>query len=177
MDLAIHHTAFAQFHSRPEAEDCIRKLRHQGYDISSLTLIGKGYFSQQRVLGYQGALDRMRTRGLRWAANGGVWGLFFAISYLLLEGYRVVEVFPWLVLYLTACWAFIFGVVGALWGALSTIGLGPKLPLRFSTSFKASTYLVVATGNEQQIDQFRELLDLHLPKDVPEKDAAESVEL
>ena len=177
MSIDFHHTAVAQFADKEQAEDCIRKLDHEGFDIRQLTLIGKGFYSQQHVLGFYGVLYRARNRGLRWAVNGGIWGLLFATSYLLLEGYTVLKVFPWLVLYLAACWSFVFGMVGFLWGGFSGIRLRSRQPLRYSTRFRAATYLLIAKGDEPQIDRFRELLDLHLPRDLYEKDTNEPVEV
>ena len=58
-------SVIATFSTHTLAEDAVKHLADAGFDMKLLSIIGKGYHSEENVVGYYNAGDRM----LYWA-NG-----------------------------------------------------------------------------------------------------------
>jgi hypothetical protein len=67
----------AIFTDHQRAEAAIKKLAQNGFEMKKLSVIGKGYHSEEKVVGFYNVGDRVRFWGLRGAFWGGLWGLFF----------------------------------------------------------------------------------------------------
>ena len=61
-----------------EAEEAIRSLAKSGFDLKKLSLVGKGYHSEEHPVGFYTAGDRVKSWGGVGAFWGGIWGLMFA---------------------------------------------------------------------------------------------------
>ena len=69
-----NHAVFADHN---EAEAAIRKLAVAGLDMKHFSIIGKGYHSEEKVIGFYNTGDRVKFWGQNGAMWGGLWGLFF----------------------------------------------------------------------------------------------------
>ena len=58
------------FNTHVEAEEAIRSLSKSGFDVKKLSLVGKGYHSEEHPLGFYTAGDRIKT----WGGMGAFWG-------------------------------------------------------------------------------------------------------
>jgi hypothetical protein len=109
----------AIYNTHTEAERAIIELQRSGFDIKKLSIVGKEYHSEEHVVGYYNAGDRMRYWGEMGAFWGGIWGMLFGAAFFAIPGFGPVLMAGPLV-----AW-----VIGALEGAivvggLSTIGAG-----------------------------------------------------
>jgi hypothetical protein len=75
-------TVVAIFADHQGAETAVKKLAEGGIDVKHLSLIGKGYHSDEKVVGFYNAGDRIKFWGERGAFWGGLWGWFFGTSLL-----------------------------------------------------------------------------------------------
>jgi hypothetical protein len=75
-------TVIAVFADHPAAEMAIKKLAAEGFDMKALSVVGKGYHSDEKITGFYNAGDRIKLWGTRGAFWGGLWGLFLAVSSL-----------------------------------------------------------------------------------------------
>ncbi|MET3119617.1 hypothetical protein AAKU64_003858, partial [Undibacterium sp. GrIS 1.8] len=66
------------FNSHIEAEEAIQTLSKAGFDMKNLSLIGKGYHSEEHPLGFYTLGDRVKTWGGNGAFWGAIWGLLLA---------------------------------------------------------------------------------------------------
>ena len=63
----------AVFDSHDGAEAAVRTLQKDGFDLKKLSIVGKDYHTEERVVGYYNAGDRM----LYWGGQGAIWGGFW----------------------------------------------------------------------------------------------------
>jgi hypothetical protein len=66
------------FNTHAEAEEAIQLLSRSGVDVKTLSLVGKGYHSEEHPIGFYTAGDRIRSWGGTGAFWGGIWGLLLA---------------------------------------------------------------------------------------------------
>ena len=109
----------AIYPSHTAAEAAIKELQQSGFDMKKLSIIGRDEHTDEHVVGYYNAGDRMKYWGKLGAFWGGFWGLLFGSGFFLIPG-----IGPWLV-----AGPRVSGIVGALEGAgvvggLSAIGAG-----------------------------------------------------
>jgi len=66
------------YNTHTEAETAIKELQRAGFDMKKLSIMGKDYHTEEHVIGYYNAGDRMKFWGKLGAFWGGFWGLLLA---------------------------------------------------------------------------------------------------
>ncbi|NOT39535.1 MAG: DUF1269 domain-containing protein, partial [Alphaproteobacteria bacterium] len=66
----------AVFADHRGAESAIRKLAEGGLEIKHFSIVGKGYHSEEKVVGFYNTGDSVKFWGTNGAMWGGLWGLF-----------------------------------------------------------------------------------------------------
>ena len=61
--------------SHSDAEAAVKELKKSGFDIRKISILGKEYHTEEQVVGYYNAGDRMKYWGKMGAFWGGLWGL------------------------------------------------------------------------------------------------------
>ena len=56
------------------AENAVKSLTEAGFDMKNLSVVGKGYHSEEKVVGFYNMGDRVKFWGSRGAFWGGFWG-------------------------------------------------------------------------------------------------------
>ena len=72
----------AVFESHDQAENAIRELQKDGFDMKKLSIVGKDFHTEEHVVGYYTTGDRMLYWGKLGAFWGGFWGLLGAAVWL-----------------------------------------------------------------------------------------------
>src|SRR5271163_5004975 len=67
----------AVFADHQGAEEAVKKLAAAGFEMKNLSVVGKGYHTDEKVVGFYSIGDRIKFWGGRGAFWGGLWGLFF----------------------------------------------------------------------------------------------------
>src|ERR1700691_783744 len=80
--MAMNEAVIAVFADHQSAEAAVKRLAAAGFEIKSLSLVGKGYHTDEKVTGFFNMGDRVKFWGTRGAAWGGLWGLFFGGLFL-----------------------------------------------------------------------------------------------
>ena len=75
-------TVIAVFDAHSGAEAAIKNLTSGGFTMKQLSVIGKGYHTEENVIGFYHTGDRVKFWGTRGAFWGGLWGLFFGGLFL-----------------------------------------------------------------------------------------------
>ena len=70
-------TVIAVFADHNAAEAAVKKLTAAGFEMKNLSVVGKGYQTDEKVVGFYNAGDRIKFWGTRGAFWGGLWGMFF----------------------------------------------------------------------------------------------------
>jgi len=156
--------AVAVYEDHTSAEEAVKTLQRAGFDMKKISILGKDYESQERVLGFLNVGDRAKLFGKLGAFWGGLIGLLFgsALIFVPVIGH-VVILGPLAAAILGAIeggveGAVIVGALSALGGALSALGIPKDSVLQYETELKASKFLVVLTGDAREIDRAREAL-------------------
>lgn len=143
-----------------DANDIIRSLSRSGVDIRKLSLVGKGYHSEQHPVGFYTAGDKIASWGGTGALWGGIWGLLFAPAAFLLPGLGLVAMAGPVVAALFGALegAVVVGGVSALGAALTTIGVPDDVIVKYETALKADQYVLMMHGDAAEIAKARGVL-------------------
>jgi len=71
--MKIADTVIAVFADHRAAETAVKKLTAAGFEMKNLSVVGKGYHSEEKVIGFYNVGDRIKfwgTRGRSGAASG-----------------------------------------------------------------------------------------------------------
>jgi hypothetical protein len=156
----------AVFPSHAEAESAITQLQKSGFDMTKLSIVGRGYHTDEQVVGYYNAGDRMKHWGKEGAFWGGIWGMLFGSAFFLIPGMG-----PFLIAGPLVGWvvgalegAAVFGGLSALGAGLISLGIPKNSVVEYEVSLKGGKFLVVAHGTQEQTDQARALLAAGKPE-------------
>ena len=146
-------------------EEAVEELRRSGADLKKLSIVGKDYYSDQQVVGYYNAGDRMQYWGKMGAFWGGLWGLLFGAAFFWVPG-----VGPLLVAGPLAAWivgalegAVVVGGLSALGAGLYSIGIPKDTIVKYETAIKAGRYLLMCHGTAAEATRAREILSTTKP--------------
>ena len=76
----------AIYESHAQAEEALKELQKSGFDMKKLSIVGKDYHTEEHVVGYYNAGDRMKRWGKTGAFWGGFWGLLFGTAFFAIPG-------------------------------------------------------------------------------------------
>src|SRR5277367_5035837 len=124
----------AVYDNHSTAEDAVKELQKSGFDMKKLSVVGKDYHTDEQVVGYYNAGDRMKYWGKWGAFWGGFWGLLFGAAF-----FWVPAIGPVLV-----------GGLSAIGAGLYSIGIPKDSIVTYETSIEAGEYLVVAHGTSAE---------------------------
>jgi hypothetical protein len=139
------------FNTAVEAEDAIRSLGRAGFDVKKLSLIGKGYHSDQHPIGFYTAGDRIKSWGGIGAFWGAIWGLLLGPAVFFLPGIGLLALAGPVVAALVAALegAAVVGGISALGAALMSLGVPEDQVVKYETAVKADKYVLVVHGSAE----------------------------
>jgi hypothetical protein len=150
----------ALFTDHESAESALKKLAANGIDLKHLSVIGKGYHSDEKVIGFYNVGDRIKFWGGRGAFWGGLWGWLFGGVFMVIPGIGHVFVLGWLAAMVVSAveGAVVVGGLSALGAALYSTGVPKDSVLAYETALKADGFLVTAHGPAEEIARARKIL-------------------
>jgi hypothetical protein len=153
-------TAIAVFPNHDAAEGAVKTLTAAGFAMTNLSVVGNGYHSEEKVVGFYSAGDRIKFWGSRGAFWGGFWGLFFGGLFLASPVTGPVVVLGFLATIIVAGIenAVVVGGVAALAAALYSIGVPKDSVLQYESAIKADSFLVMARGAAEEIARAKTIL-------------------
>ena len=160
--------AIAVYDEHSAAENAVKELQKSGFDMKKLSVVGKDYHTDEQVVGYYNAGDRMKYWGKMGAFWGGLWGLLFGAAFFWVPG-----VGPLLVAGPLAAWivgalegAVVVGGLSALGAGLYSIGIPKNSVLKYETAIKADKFLLVAHGTAAEAAKAKDILAATHPADL-----------
>ena len=153
-------TVVAVFAGHDDAETAIKKLAGAGFAMKSLSLVGKGYHTDEKVVGFYSSGDRIKFWGTRGAFWGGFWVLFFGCLFMTIPvvGHVVVLGYLAAIAISTIENAVIVGGLSALGAAIYSMGVPKDSVLQYETAINADDYLVMAHGSSAEVARARDIL-------------------
>ena len=76
----------AVYSNHTEADQAVKELQSGGVDLRKISIVGKGYHTDEHAVGYYNTGDRMMYWGKLGAFWGGFWGLLFGSAFFLIPG-------------------------------------------------------------------------------------------
>jgi hypothetical protein len=158
-------TVIGVFPDHKGAERAVKSLADSGFQMKDLSLVGKGYHSDEKVIGFYNSGDRIKFWGSRGAFWGGFWGLFFGGMFLTIPVVGHVIVLGYLAVAAISAveGAVVVGGLSALGAALYGIGIPKDSVIRYEEDMAADHFLVMAHGTEVDVERARKILQAANP--------------
>src|SRR5271170_5893132 len=147
------------------AETAVKKLIASGFETKNLSVVGKGYHTDEKVVGFYNIGDRVKFWGSRGAFWGGLWGLFFGGLFLTIPVIGHVVVLGYLAATAISAieGALMVGGLSALGATLYSIGIPKDSVIQYEAALKADSFLVTAHGTAAEMARAKSLLDTANP--------------
>jgi hypothetical protein len=153
-------TVVAIFADHPAAETAVKALTSAGFEMKHLSVVGKGYHTDEKVVGFYNVGDRVKFWGTRGAFWGGFWGLFFGGLFMTVPvvGHIIVLGYLAAVAMSAVEGAVVVGGLSALGAALYSIGIPKDSVLQYESALKADSFLVMAHGTPEEMARAKAIL-------------------
>jgi uncharacterized membrane protein len=155
-----NNSVVALYSEHSDAEAAINLLKKGNFNIKQLAIVGRGYHTEDQVIGYYTTGDRMKHWGKKGAFWGGIWGMLIGSAFFLVPGIGPVLVagsaVAWIVGALES--AVLVAGLSALGAGLFSIGIPKDSALKYESSVKAGKFLLIAHGTAQEAEAAREIL-------------------
>lgn len=79
--MADTNAVIAVYDTHSAAENAVKELQRSKFDVKKLSVVGKDFHSDEHVVGYYNAGDRMNYCGKLGAFWGGLWGMLFGAAF------------------------------------------------------------------------------------------------
>jgi hypothetical protein len=150
----------AVFADHQTAEIAVKKLTGAGFEIKNLSIVGKGFHSEEKAIGFYNVGDRVKFWGVRGAFWGGLWGLFFGGLFMTIPVVGHVVVLGALAAMVIGAVenAVVVGGLSALGAALFSIGVPKDSVIQYEAAVKADSFLVMAHGTTEEMARAKAIL-------------------
>ena len=151
---------FYSFDTHSQAEAAIRRLNDAGFDMTKLSLVGKGYHSEEHPIGFYTVGDRVKSWGGVGAFWGAIWGLLMAPAVFFLPGLGMMALAGPVVASLVGALegAVVVGGVSALGAAIAQSGFSKDEVIKYETALKADKYVLTVHGTVADVATARGVL-------------------
>jgi hypothetical protein len=163
--MSIENSVVAIYRQHTDADAAIKELQRGGVDMKTLSIVGKGYHTDEQVVGYYTTGDRMKYWGKVGAFWGGFWGLLFGSALFMIPGLGPVlaagPIVAWIVAGLEG--AVEVGVLGALGAGLYSIGIPKDSILKYQTALKTDQFLLIVHGTTAEVAKAKDIIETTNP--------------
>ena len=172
--MATPSTVIAVFPNHQAAEDAVKKLASAGIDIKRLSVVGKGYHTDEKVVGFYNMGDRVKFWGQYGAFWGGLWGILAGGVYVAMPAAAGVMVLGYLAATVISAieGAAIVGGLSALGAALYSVGIPKDSIVAYESAIEADGFLVMAQGSADDVARAKTVLGPLNPSRIDAHDMA-----
>ena len=151
----------AVYSNHAQAEAAIKELQEAGVDMKSLSIAAKDTHTDEHVVGYYNAGDRMKYWGKMGAFWGGFWGLLFGSAMFAIPGIGPILVAGPLVAWIVAGLegAVVVGGVSAIGAGLVSIGIPKDSVVEYEVALKTDKFLLIVHGSPDQVSHAKAILE------------------
>jgi hypothetical protein len=150
----------AIYKTHEQAEVAIKDLQEAGVEMKSLSIAAKDTHTDEHVVGYYTAGDRMKYWGELGAFWGGFWGLLFGSAAFMIPGIGPLLVagplVGWIVAGLDG--AAVVGGLSAAGAGLFSLGIPKDSVIKYDVALKSDAYLLLFYGGRDVARQVEQLL-------------------
>ncbi|MGO9256977.1 MAG: general stress protein [Bryobacteraceae bacterium] len=158
----------AIYESHSQAEEALKELQRSGFDMKKLSIVGKDYHTEEHVVGYYNAGDRMKRWGKSGAFWGGIWGLLLGSAFFAVPGIGPVLVAGPLVAWIIGALegAAVVGGLSAIGAGLYSIGIPKDSIVQYESAIKSDKFLLLAHGTADEVERAKGIMRTARPVEV-----------
>jgi len=151
----------AVYDTHAQAEAAIKQLQEAGVDMKTLSIAGKDTHTEEHVVGYYNAGDRMKRWGKLGAFWGGFWGLLFGSAMFAIPGIGPILVAGPLVAWIVGALegAVVVGGVSAIGAGLFSIGVPKDSVIAYDAALKTDKFVLVVHGTAEAVETARRIIE------------------
>ncbi|MGA8060568.1 MAG: DUF1269 domain-containing protein [Candidatus Sulfotelmatobacter sp.] len=166
--MSTENSVVAIYRQHSDADLAVKELQRGGVDMHKLSIVGKGYHTDEQVVGYYNTGDRMKYWGKVGAFWGGFWGLLFGSALFIIPGLGPIlaagPVVAWIVAGLEG--AVEVGALGALGAGLYSIGIPKDSIVKYQTALKTDQFLMIVHGTAAEVARAKDILETTHPAEL-----------
>jgi hypothetical protein len=149
------------YKTHTEADAAVKELQKSGFDMKKLSVVGKDYHTEENVVGFYNAGDRMKFWGKLGAFWGGLWAILFGSAFFVIPGVGQLVVLGPLVMIIVGALegALVTGGLTALGAGLYSIGIPRDSIVKYETALKSDKFLVIAHGSTGDVARAKSILE------------------
>ena len=151
----------AVYGTHTEAEGAVKELQRAGVDMRSLSIVGKDSHTDEHVVGYYNAGDRMKYWGKTGAFWGGFWGLLFGSAFFAIPGIGPVlvagPVVAWIVGALEG--ALAVGGLSAIGAGLYSMGIPKDSVIKYELALRTDKFLLLVHGTAAEVERAKDVIE------------------
>ncbi len=153
-------SCIAIFNTHVEAEQAVKDLQKADFDMKKLSIVGKGYHTEEEPLGYYTVGDRVMFWGKQGAFWGGLWGLLLGAGFFWIPAFGpLVVAGPISVALIGALeGAVLTGGMTALGAAIYSIGVPRESVIKYEMAIKSDKFLLIVHGTQAEVERARDIL-------------------
>ena len=163
--MSTQNSVVAVYRTHTEADQAVKELQRGGVDMHKLSIVGKGYHTDEQVVGYYNTGDRMKYWGKVGAFWGGFWGLLFGSALFVIPGLGPIlaagPVVAWIVAGLES--AVAVGGLGVLGAGLYSIGIPKDSIVKYETALKTDQFVLIAHGTAAEVARAKDIIETTHP--------------
>ena len=163
--MSAENSVVAVYHTHTDADQAVKELQRGGVDMHKLSIVGKGYHTDEQVVGYYNTGDRMKHWGKMGAFWGGFWGLLFGSAFFMIPGLGPIlaagPVVAWIVGALEG--AVVVGGLSALGAGLYSIGIPKDSIVKYEAALKEDQFLLIAHGTAAEVAKAKDIIETTHP--------------
>jgi hypothetical protein len=154
-------SAVGIYKTHTEAEAAVKELQKSGFDMKKLSVVGKDYHTEENVVGFYNAGDRMKYWGKLGAFWGALWAILFGSAFFVIPGFGQLVVLGPLAMMIVGALegALVTGGLTALGAGLYSIGIPKDSILKYETALKSDKFLVIAHGSAGDVAKAKSILE------------------
>jgi uncharacterized membrane protein len=159
--MSTMNSVVAIYNTHQQAEAAIKELQEAGVDMKSLSIASKDTHTDEHVVGYYNAGDRMQYWGKLGAFWGGFWGLLFGSAMFAIPGIGPILVAGPLVAWIIAGLegAAVVGGISAVGAGLFSIGIPKDSVVKYEVALKTDKFLLVVHGTPDAVDKAKNIIE------------------
>jgi uncharacterized membrane protein len=155
----------AVYQTHSQAENAVKELQRAGIDMRCLSIVAKDYHTNEQVVGYYNAGDRMKRWGKTGVFWGGFWGLLFGSAFFAIPGLGPLLVAGPLVAWIVGALegAAVVGGLSALGAGLVSMGIPKDSILQYESAVKSDNFLLIVNGSASEAAKAKGILETTRP--------------
>src|ERR1022692_1832917 len=163
--MSTEDSVVAIYRQHTDADLAVKELQRGGVDMHKLSIVGKGYHTDEQAVGYYNTGDRMKYWGKTGAFWGGFWGLLFGSAFFMIPGIGPILVAGPLVAWIVGALegAVVIGGLSALGAGLYSMGIPKDSIVKYETALKTDQFLLIAHGTAAEVVKAKDIIETTHP--------------